>query len=246
MKSRTVLLTGCGILLAVIVTDAAVGLISRSEAIAGPLDLTQVSSVDVTGKASHIIITADPDAPQTALLQGRRDGWSAVWRSGWFFSDTCTPDASMRTDGNRLIVDMGRSPRLFDWSDCQPTLTANIKPDSAISVDQAASRTELEGDFSTVNVASDAGDVVFDGHATGLSLSGAALRARIIYRHVANDETIQLFGKMMDASLRFVQPTEISYLVEAVASLVDSDLPNTPGAKPAVTVRGDMLRLHIE
>ena len=48
------------------------------------------------------------------------------------------------------------------------------------------------------------------------------------------------------ATLRFVQPTTISYLVEATASFVDSALPNTPGAKPSITIRGEMLRARIE
>jgi len=41
-------------------------------------------------------------------------------------------------------------------------------------------------------------------------------------------------------------PTPVSYLVEAVASYVDSALPNTPGAKPSITLRGEMLRARIE
>lgn len=66
------------------------------------------------------------------------------------------------------------------------------------------------------------------------------------FKTISKDETILLSGRMMDATLRFLTPTSISYLVEATASYIDIALPNTPGAHPAITIRGEMVRARIE
>ena len=50
---------------------------------------------------------------------------------------------------------------------------------------------------------------------------------------------------MLDASIRFLVPTAISYGVDAVASYVDSALVNTPGAQPSITIRGEMVHATI-
>jgi hypothetical protein len=115
-----------------------------------------------------------------------------------------------------------------------------------VVIDQKAARARLAGVFSAIDIRSDAGDLSFEGHATDVSLSGAALRARLTYDRVMQDETIAIAGQMLDASVKFLVPTPVSYLVEAVASYVDSALPNTPGAKPAITIRGEMVRTRIE
>lgn len=86
----------------------------------------------------------------------------------------------------------------------------------------------------------------FTGHAASVAVSGAALRARLAFERVLNTEEIRISGAMLDASLRFFVPTPISYGVEAVASYVDSALPNTPGAKPDIRIRGEMARVRIE
>lgn len=111
---------------------------------------------------------------------------------------------------------------------------------------QQAARITLTGNFSTVEVKADAGDFSLDGHAETLDVAGAALRVQAWFRSIAHTETITLAGRMMDASLHFMVPTPISYLVEATASLIDSKLRNTPGAKPAITIRGEMVRSRID
>ncbi|MBP1853312.1 hypothetical protein [Rhizobium halophytocola] len=160
----------------------------------------------------------------------------------------------MRIEGSALIVDTGGGRPFHwsdwsgwsDWSNCRPELTINLAPEAAVRIAQSASRASLDGQFSAVAIDADAGDITFDGHATALLLSGAAMRARLAFDAVRHDEVIRLTGRMMDASLKFLVPTQISYTVEATASLVSSALANTPGAKPEITVKGEMLRLSIE
>ncbi|MBV2186638.1 MAG: hypothetical protein KUL88_19115 [Rhizobium sp.] len=245
MKTRTILFSIAGTVLALGVLDAAVAFIATRDSVAGPLDLNHVTRIRVKGAVSDIVITARADAPLVAEMKGERRGWGAVWHSGWF-SGGCPAQGSMRIDGDTLIVDVGSAARLFDWSDCSMEISANLKPEAAVFIDQKAARARLAGDFSVVDIHSDAGDLSFEGHATDVSISGAALRARLVFDRVMQDETIALTGQMLDASVKFLVPTPVSYLVEAVASYVDSALPNTPGAKPSITLRGEMLRARIE
>lgn len=245
MKMKTVLLSVAGTILALALIDAGVALVSSRDSLAGPLDLAHVSAIRVEGSASDIRISTAADGPHVAELKGTRHGWGAIWHSSWF-SDACPANGALRIDGDTLVVDVGSVPRLFDWSDCTMELTASLPAGAAVTIDQKAARTRLQGDFSVIDIRSDAGDVAVDGHAGRLTLSGAALRARITYQRVMHNEVIAISGRMLDATLRFVQPTAISYLVEATASFVDSALPNTPGAKPSITLRGDMLRARIE
>lgn len=211
---------------------------------ASTLDVSEVSSLRITGDASLVDITTDAKAPQTATLSSRNSGWGAVWQSGWF-SGGCGSPGRMHIEATTLIVEVGSQSAWFDLSDCTTELVANLRPETAIVIDQKASRTRLAGDFSTVTINSDAGDVVLEGHATDISISGQALRARLAFEHVMQDETIALAGKMMSATLQFIQPTPISYLVEATASYIDSALPNTPGARPEIRIKGEMVHTTI-
>lgn len=243
MRTRTVLLSLLGVVLAAAALDGAAAFVTTRTTAAGPLDLSAVSKIRVEGEAGRLFISAAADGPYEARLEGERRGWGAVWRSGWF--PVSCPEGGMRIDGDTLVVDLG-STHFYSWSDCTMTLTARLKPEAAVAIDQRASQTDLRGDFSAVDVRSDAGDVRFRGHAAELSLSGAALRARVVFDKVMQNETVALAGNMLDAGLHFLVPTPVSYLVEATASFVDSKLPNTPGAKPAIRVRGDMVRVRIE
>lgn len=215
------------------------------------LDLARVERIEVNGQGANLRISAKTSAPFTAELESRRHGWGALWRSVWV-GDVCAGGTSMRIDGITLKVDVGRRwPSGWwwdwsDWSDCTATLTANLPPQAFVKIDQDASKVVLTGDFSTVEVNSTAGDVAIDGHVDVLSLSGAALRARVVYEKVMNNESIAISGKMLDASLRFMMATPISYRVESTMSYVDSHLPNTPGAKPAIRIHGDMAHVVIE
>lgn len=245
MKRRTILLSVAGVIVAMLAIDRGVSLISASDSLSGPLDLAGVSKVRVTGTASEISINADADMPQVAELSGERHGWGALWHSSWF-SNSCPAEGTMQRDGDTLTVDVGRGGRFFDWSDCTMILTANLQPGATVIIDQRAARTQLDGEFGALDIRSDAGDIAFTGHAASIAVSGAALRARLTFERVMQNEAIAISGTMLDATVRFLQPTPVSYLVETVASYVDSALPNTPGAKPSITIRGEMARVRIE
>ncbi|MEG9883293.1 MAG: hypothetical protein V6Z86_01500 [Hyphomicrobiales bacterium] len=255
LATGAVIAIGGGVLIASVILDpiidAAISRYSLNAGYGQTLDLARVERIEVNGQGANLRISAKTSAPFTAELESRRHGWGALWRSVWA-GDVCAGGTSIRIDGATLKVDVGRSwPRSWwwdwsDWSDCTATLTANLPPRAFVKIDQDASKAVLAGDFSTVEVNSTAGDVAIDGHVDVLSLSGAALRARVVYEKVMNDENIVISGKMLDASLRFMMATPISYRIESTMSYVDSRLPNTPGAKPAIRIRGDMVHVVIE
>lgn len=245
MKKRTVLLGIFAALVTLSAVNGAVSLWGRGETISPPLDLSGVSKLRINGAASQVSISTQKDKPFSAQLIGRRDGWGALWRSGWSARD-CPQNGTMQVEGDTLVVETSALSRFFDWSDCTVELSANMRPGSAVIIRQKAARVTLSGDYSTVQVNADAGDFALTGHADTLDVSGAALRASAIFETVMHSETIRFSGKMMDVTLRFLVPTQISYTVEATASFIDSSLPNTPGAKPAIAIRGEMVRATIK
>jgi hypothetical protein len=247
MRKKTIFLSILGGLVGLAILDGSVQMIRASEAISGPVDLTGVTQLSVTGAASDISISTRGDGAREAVLSGTRHGWGAIWRSGWFAGD-CAGQARMTRDGATLTVDMGDRGGFFgwnDWDECTLTFTAELSPEARVSIRQNAARMQLSGDFAAIDVESDAGDFAFTGHAATVAVSGAALRAKLAFERVMNTEEIRISGKMLDASLRFLTPTPISYGVDAVASYVDSALPNTPGAKPSISIRGEMVHATI-
>ncbi len=134
-----------GILLVIVLLDAGNDLFTRQTLAAGPLDTAAVNRIAVTGAASRIAITADPTRPFEAHLTGERSGWGAMWRSAWFASD-CTPGSGMAIDAGTLSIDTGRAPYDFGLDDCTLTVTANVRPDAAVSIDQKAAAITLAGD----------------------------------------------------------------------------------------------------
>lgn len=248
MRKRTLILSILGGLVGLAVIDGSVQMIRANEAISGPVDLTGVTRLAVTGAASDILVSTRGDGARQAVLSGTRHGWGAIWRSGWF-GDNCAGGARMTRDGDTLTVDMGERGGFFGWSDrddCTLSLTAQLAPEAMISIRQNAARIRLSGDFSAIDVDSDAGDFTFSGHAASVAATGAALRANLAFERVLNTEEIRISGKMLDATVRFLTPTAISYGVEAIASYVDSALANTPGARPDIRIRGEMVRVRIE
>lgn len=245
MKSRHVFYSIAGVAAALVLLNGTVSLYTAHESLSKPVDLSSVSNIRVSGTASQIRISAGDEGALTGQLTGERHGWSALWKSSWF-SDACPARGSMRVEGDTLTVNIDGRGWGFEWSDCATTLTANVPSGTAVRIDQQAARTELSGHFSLVDVKSDAGDMSLDGHAQTVSVSGAALRARLAFDTVSHDETISISGKMLDAKVAFPESTEVSYLVEAKASYVDSSLPNTPGAMPHISIRGEMARVQID
>jgi hypothetical protein len=247
MRTRTIILSVLGGILGLAILDGSAQMIRAEEVLSGPVDLNGVNLIEVSGAASEITISTRGNDPQQAVLSGTRRGWGALWHSGWF-SSGCGAQALIERHGDTLRVDMGDRGGFFgwnDWDECTLTLDAHAAPEVAVRISQNAARMRLDGDFASIDVRSDAGDFSLAGHATRLAVEGAALRARLTYDRVVQDETVLVAGAMLDASIRFLTPTPISYGVEAVASYVDSALANTPGAKPAITIRGEMVHATI-
>lgn len=212
-------------------------LLSRAGAEQAPgLDASQVAAVRITGTASRIRIATAAAGPFRASLVGTRSGWLGLLTSGWFFDD-CRPTGRMWLDGTTLRIEIER-PSLLAASDCAATITARLPEGAAVSIDQEASDVQLTGRFSSVRLEGGASDVALTGHAEEVSLQGSALRARLGFTAEDGGETIDIGAQSLSATLDFPPGTAVSYQVEGTAALVDSRLPNTPGAHPAITLSG--------
>ncbi|BCG70219.1 hypothetical protein MesoLj113a_13770 [Mesorhizobium sp. 113-1-2] len=207
------------------------------------LDLAGVSAVVISGEASSVRLTTSTSAPYRATIGSRREGWFARWYSSWFAND-CSLASDMKLEASTLRIDVAPSSWL-DPSDCRVEISANIQPESSVSIDQAALQASMVGSFSTIAINSKAADVSLDGHASTVELKGDALRANLAFGSVRQDENIAITGKALDATLSFGQGVAVSYSVAATASFVDSTITNTAGAKPSVVIKGDFVRAII-
>lgn len=223
---------------------SAASLIANPAAATPPtaLDTAAVTAVAITGEASSIALSARADAPYRATVDGHRTGWFAGWYSGWFFGD-CSSTTSMRLDGATLRIDVADGTWL-DTSDCTVAIEANVPAGAVVSVDQPAFMANLNGLFGGISLSGNAIDAAIDGTAHDIEISGAAVRAKLVAAPNTPMENVRIEGEALDADLRFGGGT-ISYKVEAMASFVDSALDNTPGAKPAVLIKGKFVRASI-
>lgn len=196
------------------------------------LDITTITRLSVAGKASSIDLTSDPTRPFFATLTARRDGWFGRWSSIWFYNE-CRNHSSLRLEQAALLVDIQDSTG-FGSDDCTVELKANLPPNTDVAITQKAARVGLTGRYGDVSLDLAAGDVMLRGDATAVSVVGEAVRADL---KVTAVEKVAVDVTMLDLSLAFAPGTAISYRVDAVASFVDSALPDTPGAKPSVQVR---------
>ncbi|MEW9309137.1 MULTISPECIES: hypothetical protein [Labrys] len=215
----------------------------RAHTSLGELDVASVTSVTVSGPSSLVRLTASRTGPYRAELRGRPDGWFGFWSSSWSGAG-CTNAGSIRLVGTQLQVDTGNGA-WFGASDCRLELTATLPENVAVSIVQDATSSRLSGSFASLDVNSRAGDIALDGHARNVSIEGNAIRARLSYARIDKDESIDLGGNAIDAELRFAGAEAVNYAVSGHASLVDSALPNRPGIKPAITIKGDFLRIRI-
>lgn len=213
------------------------------------LDLTGVTAISITGDASAIKLTTADDAAYEATLNVRPAGWFSRWSWGWpggwsggWFAG-CGSAGRMRVESGTLHVTVDAS----SWmDDCVVELTANLPRASSVAIEQAAAEISLEGDFSTVSLDSKAADFTLRGHADALKLKGDALRSDVTFEEVRNNETIAIAAPLLDMRLSFVSGTTVSYNVTAAASLVDSALANTVGAKPAIDIKAGYVRARID
>ncbi|WP_157961416.1 hypothetical protein [Microvirga flavescens] len=215
---------------------------AKAGTIRQPIDLSNVSAVAITGNASSIRLTTD-EGPYQATLAGRHSGWFARWSSSWFPNE-CRTSSRMWVDGSTLFVEADSSQWL-DTSDCVVEIKANVRKETAVSIEQAASQARLSGDFSSIALDNKAADISFDGHARNVSVRGGAIKARFSFDEIRQNETITVDAYALDVLLGFGRTTPISYTVEAKASLVDSSLANSPGAKPSVSIKSDYARVRI-
>ena len=207
------------------------------------LDLAGVNAVVISGEASSVRLTTSASAPYQATIGSRREGWFARWYSSWFAND-CSLASDMKLEASTLRIVVAPSSWL-DPSDCRVEINADIQPESSVSIDQAALKASMAGNFSTIAISSKAADVSLDGHASTVELKGDALKANLAFGSVRQDENIAITGKALDATLSFGKGAAISYSVTATASFVDSTLPSTAGAKPSVVIKGDFVRAII-
>jgi hypothetical protein len=207
------------------------------------MDVSMVTMIKVTGDASSINLTTTETSPYAATIDGRRTGWFARWYSSWFFDD-CRTSSRMRIDGATLVVDVAASSWL-DVSDCTAEIKANVRKETAVSIQQAASQVKLAGDFSSIALDNKAADITLDGHAGSIMIAGDAIKAHLAFDKVQQNEIVELNAKALDVYLGFGKDTPISYSIEATASMVDSALANEPNAKPAISITGEFVRATI-
>lgn len=207
------------------------------------LDTSDVTAVVVTGSASSVTLSTVATKPYQATLDSRRSGWFAHWYSSWFFND-CPATASMRVEAATLYVDVPPAGFL-DRSDCTTEIRANLRRETAVTVNQAAAEVRLVGDYAAVTLIAQAADLSLDGHATTINVEGEAVRTRFTFQTVRQTETVDISAKELDTYLDFGGDTKINYAVTAKASWVDSSLANSPDAKPKVTITGDFVRATI-
>ncbi|PSJ55958.1 hypothetical protein C7I85_25965 [Mesorhizobium soli] len=147
----------------------------------------------------------------------------------------------MRVDKGTLYIDVAPSPWM-DLSDCTVEISANVPNGNSVSIVQMATLAKLNGDFSSVTIASNAGDVALDGHATSVAVKGEAIKARIELDRIEKNENIDFDVRALDVYLGFGQNVPISYTIAAEKSFVDSSLSDTPGSKPAISIKGSYVR----
>lgn len=204
------------------------------------LEIADITLLSVAGTASMIELTSDPTRPYRANLSARRSGWFGGWASIWFYNE-CRNQSSLRLEKAALMVDIQESTG-FGSDDCTVELKANLPPGTDIAIIQKAAQVGLTGRYGDVSLDLAAGDVTLRGEAKTLSVAGQTVRANLSVTAV---ETIAVDVTMLDLYLGFAPGTSISYRVDALASFVDSALPDTPGAKPSVLVRARHGRVTI-
>lgn len=207
------------------------------------LDLSGVTLVRITGEAGAIALTTVESETLSAKLSARRSGWFANWTSSWFYDD-CRMASHMAIEGSMLVIDM-QSTSWLDPSECRVELTANLRKGIAVAIDQVASQVRLDGEFAALSLQAKALDLTFEGHAGSLDLHGEAMRSHLTFDRTDGNETIAINARSLDTSLAFAPGTKISYAVKATAALVNSALPDTPGAEPRVMITGDYVRATI-
>jgi hypothetical protein len=207
------------------------------------LDISGITAVAIGGEASSVMITTAPDAPYRGTVRRHRSGWLWEWSSGWAFDD-CSGSSHMWIEGTLLRIDVGIS-RWFGRSDCSYDINLNIKKQTAVAIDQQALQASLSGDFSTLTIAAKAGDIGISGRADTIALRGDALRVNLVLKPMIDNEVVAIDARMLEADLDFSAAPQLAYSITAKASLISSARKSVPGAKPTLTIAGDLVHATI-
>ena len=207
------------------------------------LDLSTVTEIRITGEASSISLTTTESEPYQATLGGTRSGWFAKWYSSWFYTD-CRTSSRMHIENSTLYVEASPAGWL-EPSDCKVEFKANVRKETSVAIAQAASQVDLAGDYSAVSLDNKAADFTLNGYAKSIDLRADAIRSHLGFDRARTGDAIRIAGRSLDASLAFASDTQVSYRVDAVAAMVDSSLPNTPGADTSVEIKGQYVRATI-
>lgn len=208
-----------------------------------PLDISAITAVAISGDASAVKITTAPDGPYKATVKRHRSGWLAEWTSGWAFDD-CGASSRLWIEGTLLRIDVGTAA-WFGVSNCRYDINLNVRKETGIAIHQQALQADLAGDFSTVTIAAKAADIDISGHADTVSLQGDALRLRLTFDAATQNEAVSIDARMLEADLDFSRAPALAYSVTAKAALVDSARISTPGAKPSLTIAGELVHATI-
>lgn len=204
------------------------------------IDVSRIRTIVIKGDPTDISVTTRQNEPYAANVTDRREGWFGRIRSFWA-DYPCGAASKMQVDGDILTITI-----TSDMPGCRPTLKANVPQAATISIEQAAAKIALSGTFVNVSLKSDAADFNFNGEAQTISAEGNALKIRIAFTAVHNNETVSLHSSVMDAEVNFGGAKAICYRVDAVASMIDSRYQNTPGAKPEVYVKADKAKISLQ
>jgi len=205
------------------------------------LDLpNDLAKVRIDSPAGEVTLTTATDEPYRATIAARERGS----KSSESYLAACQALVSAKVQGNALIIEVA-SPASSDLNDCSYEIVANIPAKADVSIKQHGLQASLNGEFNSVNTDTDAVKLLFEGHATDLAMKSQAVDADISFTQVNHDETIDIDSKALSATLDFGDAKPISYSVDGVASWVDSQLPNTPGAKPSIRLKAMSVRATI-
>jgi hypothetical protein len=226
----------------ILVTALLIAAAPPSLAAETPLDVSGVTHVNVTGDASRVSFTTAEGEPNLARLASHPSGWPLRWLTGWFLKD-CRTASDMSVSGTTLTIRVSPAP-LTEFADCTVSVEANLPVGGDIAIDQTATKASFQGDFGTILLKGTAADVDLRGHATSVVSHADAMRVKIHFTSAGKDESISLTSKALDADLSF-GGRAVSYRIDATASMVDTTLANTPGAKPSIDIKADFARTKI-
>ncbi|MDH6233396.1 hypothetical protein M2281_004007 [Mesorhizobium soli] len=197
------------------------------------LDLPSVSDVRIDSPAGELKLTTTSGEPNRATIEVREPG-SGVTPSDKYFED-CMALVSANVEGKALVISIAPAPS-SELANCSFKIDANVLPKGNVNIKQNALEATLDGDFGSVNTDTNAIRMQLDGHITQLGMKSQAVDTDLAYKRIDQNETISIDSKAINAAMDF-GGAPISYSVEGIASAIDSELPNTPGAKPSIKLK---------